>query len=244
MTEDDYRYQSYNDYIQSDEWRIKASDVRKRDGRCLICGTAEGPLEVHHLTYDRLYYESAGDLITLCPDCHKKVTKSWHSLRDGIRARNAYFQLARRYDNALADAECLNMLMPYDISFGGAYVLSDQKQIKEACIWAGIKHEGHVNQVQKVFNQIHVLDVSYQISNGASRKTLIEAGYPKSLIQDIGTRKLKNEAIVTEVDDVFVCYMHEGKGKWIVVGSEDGLETGFTVRFMPFMRYGNMWWDR
>jgi hypothetical protein len=233
----------YDSYINSKAWDEKARRIRKRDGyRCQICGANDVPLEVHHLTYDRLYDELDGDLLTVCHLCHEKITESWHSIKDGVKARNAYFSLQRKYEHAEDFAIYLNAMMSYDISFGGRYVLSGYEDIKAACIEEGIEYR-HALAIQKVFNRIHVLDVVTKINNGVSRQALIRAGYPKSLIQDIAKRQQQNEYLVSDISDELVCYLHDGEGKWIVTASEDGLETGFIVRFMPYKRYQFKWWD-
>lgn len=237
-------YLDYASYIESDAWKEKARRIRERDGyRCQICGAVDVPMEVHHLTYDRLFQEQDDDLLTVCAACHKKITESWHSMRDGIKARNAYFSLQRKYEHAVDFAMYLNAMMPYDISFGGRYVLSGYGDIKAACIEEGIEYN-HALAIQHVFNKIHVLDVVTQVNSGIPRQALIRAGYPKSLIQDIANRQKKFESIVSEVSDELVCFMHEGHGRWIVTASEDGLETGFDVRFMPYKRYRNAWWEQ
>lgn len=235
----------YFSYIESDEWRERARSIRERDGyRCQICGADDTPLEVHHLTYDNLGQELDEDLITVCHSCHEKITRSWHSIRDGVKARNAYlYGLARNYECAHDLASRLNTLMPYDISFGGKYVLSSHKDIKDACKEAGVECR-NLLAIQHIFNGIHVLDVVTQINNGVSRRMLADAGYPMSLVRDIAKRQEKNRHLVDEISDELICYIHEGRGKWIVAASEDGLDTGFDVRFMPYKRYRNAWWER
>lgn len=233
----------YNAYINSDEWREKARRIRERDGyRCQICGASDVPLEVHHLTYARLRRERDDDLITLCHDCHSKVTESWDSIKKRIHARKAYFNLSRSYDLAEELAKHLNALMHLDISFGGKYVLSDLNNIRAACEKVGIEYKFAL-EIQRRFNIIHVLDVVTQICNGTPRGVLLKAGYPKSLLSDISNRKQKCENVVSEISDELVCYLHDGKGKWFVIASSGGLEAGFTVGFMPSIRYESTWWD-
>lgn len=240
---DSTEYLDYCSYIESDAWRERARHIRERDVyRCQVCGSTEGPLEVHHLTYDSLGQEYDDDLITVCHSCHEKITESWHSMKDGIKARNAYFSLQRKYNHATEYALYLNAMMPYDISFGGRYALSGYRDIEAACIEEGIEYK-HGLAIQHVFNKIHVLDVVTQINSGVPRQALIRTGYPKSLVQDITKRQQQNESLVSEISDELVCYMHDGKGEWIVTASEDGLETGFVVRFMPYKRYRVKWWD-
>lgn len=233
----------YDSYINSEVWREKARRIRERDGyRCRICGAMDVPLEVHHITYARLYEERDEDLLAVCPECHRKITESWHSIRDGIKARNAYFSLKQKYDHATEHALYLNAMMPYDISFGGRYVLSGYREIEAACAVEGIEYR-HGLFIQKVFNRIHVLDVVTQINEGVPKQALVRMGYPKSLIQDITNRQKKHESLVSEISDELVCFLHDGDGKWIVTASEDGLDTGFVVRFMPYKRYRDKWWD-
>ena len=62
--------QFYRDYMQSAAWRTYRRQVLTRDkGRCRQC-RRRGPVDVHHLTYERLGHERLADCITLCPTCH------------------------------------------------------------------------------------------------------------------------------------------------------------------------------
>ena len=65
---------------QDERWKERARQIRELDGhKCALCG-ATGLLHVHHLSYPPAPYhlwESRDDeLVTLCPDCHKKVHES------------------------------------------------------------------------------------------------------------------------------------------------------------------------
>lgn len=75
----------YIEYLKSEEWKKKAALIRRIDNyTCQICrfdarnnigGRPDhGHLEVHHLTYKRLYSEWTVDLVTLCKGCHADVT--------------------------------------------------------------------------------------------------------------------------------------------------------------------------
>lgn len=67
--------EQYGLYLQSDEWRDKRGAILERDNyQCRICGDTNN-LEVHHLTYDRVYNESDYDLVTVCADCHEIIHK-------------------------------------------------------------------------------------------------------------------------------------------------------------------------
>lgn len=70
-------YESYNEFLKSDEWKQVAKMVKDRDGnKCVICGSTEN-LNAHHIGYngDRL---NEDDIVTLCNRCHE-------CLHDGIK---------------------------------------------------------------------------------------------------------------------------------------------------------------
>jgi len=63
----------YPDYLETPHWRRRRERSLWLAGhRCEHCGRSDGgPLEVHHLTYDRRGWEADEDLIVLCGDCHE-----------------------------------------------------------------------------------------------------------------------------------------------------------------------------
>jgi len=64
------RWPLYQEYLRSEEWKQKRSEVLYRDGNCCqLCGD-EDNLRVHHLTYNRVGDEALFDLVTLCSHCH------------------------------------------------------------------------------------------------------------------------------------------------------------------------------
>lgn len=64
----------YLEYLNSKEWKNKKSKVINRaKAFCEGCGETNKPLEVHHLTYDRIGDELLTDLVAFCPDCHSKA---------------------------------------------------------------------------------------------------------------------------------------------------------------------------
>ena len=69
-----FGYKNYKEFLKSDRWkeiRIKIwqSDIPKR---CYICGATEH-LQVHHLSYKRLFYGDLRDVVFLCREHHEKV---------------------------------------------------------------------------------------------------------------------------------------------------------------------------
>ena len=68
--------------MKSDEWKsLRKEAIWKYGFRCSLCkvrpkkkgGSIIGAFQVHHVKYKRLHDVEAGDLKTLCPDCHMAV---------------------------------------------------------------------------------------------------------------------------------------------------------------------------
>jgi hypothetical protein len=57
---------SYSEYINGPAWKAKREEKLRQVGRrCECCGSSNR-LEVHHLTYVRLFHEDLNDLMVLC----------------------------------------------------------------------------------------------------------------------------------------------------------------------------------
>jgi len=71
----------YKRYLLTPEWRsTRAAAIKRAGGKCQVCGSTRN-VEVHHLTYERLFHERPADLQVLCKRCHK--------VADAIRRRVA-----------------------------------------------------------------------------------------------------------------------------------------------------------
>lgn len=67
------RYDSYNNYLETEHWKRFSSTARKHFGeRCSCCGTKVN-LEVHHNNYNCIGEETFSDVCLLCNNCHKKM---------------------------------------------------------------------------------------------------------------------------------------------------------------------------
>lgn len=67
----------YHKYLLSPEWKALRKKVFERDEyRCRFCESSKN-LEVHHLTYERIFHERLEDLVTACDGCHGYI----HRLR-------------------------------------------------------------------------------------------------------------------------------------------------------------------
>jgi hypothetical protein len=68
-------FNDYDEYLASPHWqdlRKRFSDAHK-ERRCYACGRIDGPLDLHHRSYERLGRESLDDLVRLCPDDYRAV---------------------------------------------------------------------------------------------------------------------------------------------------------------------------
>lgn len=81
------KYQSYQEYLASDEWEIKKQKRIEIDkGRCQMCGaigTGFNKIHVHHLTYHNIFKENPyTDLVCLCKVCHEAVHRMMNRIND------------------------------------------------------------------------------------------------------------------------------------------------------------------
>lgn len=61
---------AYQEYLKSPEWAAtRRWALERAEHRCQVCNS-DGPLDVHHRTYERLGHEWPSDLTVLCRDCH------------------------------------------------------------------------------------------------------------------------------------------------------------------------------
>lgn len=61
----------YNKYMKSKTWDKKRRARLEKDRyTCQDCGATDKPLDVHHLTYERMGKEHIDDIISVCRSCH------------------------------------------------------------------------------------------------------------------------------------------------------------------------------
>ena len=71
---------SYAAYLYSPEWQRKRTRIlQQRGAKCEVCGIKHR-LQVHHLTYARIFNELDTDLKVLCWACHERE----HGIRGAI----------------------------------------------------------------------------------------------------------------------------------------------------------------
>ena len=92
--------QDYEAYIRTPQWKKLCREVRKRaKGRCENTPHGAyhpGPLDVHHLTYERFKCERLEDLKLLCGVCHE--------IADEKRKRETAARNAAAYEQAGEEA--------------------------------------------------------------------------------------------------------------------------------------------
>lgn len=85
-------FATYDDYLTSQQWRIRRQALFDRRGRaCEVCGKKK-PIEVHHLTYARIFHEDDADLLVLCYYHHCAAEEC---VRKGLLTRTGPIQLLR-----------------------------------------------------------------------------------------------------------------------------------------------------
>ncbi len=64
----------YAQVLSSEYWAEKAKKIKEETPYCECCGSTLN-LQVHHLTYYHLGFESRYELRVLCEDCHRAIHK-------------------------------------------------------------------------------------------------------------------------------------------------------------------------
>lgn len=87
----------YLEYLQSNEWKNiakKRMSIDKYACQCCGCkGTANNPLEIHHLSYRAIFHEEERiqeDLVTLCHVCHKGIHNVMNRVTDVKTGRRGW----------------------------------------------------------------------------------------------------------------------------------------------------------
>lgn len=63
----------YQEYLQSDWWqKNREMALKAADYKCYVCG-CPFELQVHHLSYAHIGYETLNDLVVLCKTHHKNI---------------------------------------------------------------------------------------------------------------------------------------------------------------------------
>jgi len=89
---EELRSMSYQDYLQSPEWKVKRKLLIRLYKKCQLCGNLSIPGEtcyhVHHNDYSNRPLEKPTDLLVLCNFCHaayharvKRERAEWKRLR-------------------------------------------------------------------------------------------------------------------------------------------------------------------
>ncbi len=64
----------YDAYMRSQEWAaFRITIFAERGRRCERCGTRNGVMHLHHLTYARFTHELPQDVQIVCVPCHESI---------------------------------------------------------------------------------------------------------------------------------------------------------------------------
>ena len=75
----------YYKYLESHEWRQKREEVFIHHGKfCIACKTTTD-LQVHHMTYQRVFNEKLRDLRVVCWVCHQEIHRIQKESRTWLR---------------------------------------------------------------------------------------------------------------------------------------------------------------
>lgn len=67
--------EQYHIYLASEAWQIKRREALSRAHYCCAACGEKRNLEVHHLTYARIFNEEPGDLMVLCGEHHDQIER-------------------------------------------------------------------------------------------------------------------------------------------------------------------------
>lgn len=65
----------YKNYLQTEHWKNFRLSVISSRKKCQCCGTDDGIMHVHHLSYKNVGKEKSGDVALLCNNCHEHIHK-------------------------------------------------------------------------------------------------------------------------------------------------------------------------
>ena len=94
-------YKSYDEFLNTEEWRQVAAMVKDRDGnKCVICGSTEN-LNAHHIGYDGDRMDE-NDIVTLCNRCHECLHDGIKTMRESVSS-GVYQMLSDKLSDIVLD---------------------------------------------------------------------------------------------------------------------------------------------
>lgn len=63
----------YNEYLNTQQWKDKRLRVLNRDNYVCQACLINKSVDVHHLTYIRVFKEPLFDLVSVCKECHENI---------------------------------------------------------------------------------------------------------------------------------------------------------------------------
>ena len=163
----------YNEYLQSDVWKLKRDAALERaEHHCQLCCSTYR-LSVHHNNYERLGNERDADLVVLCGPCHDV----FHAKRD---TRTAKKYGGENWMNRRADRE-YSALPPSPAFVAPALYFTDKQKADIRLMWAANKYVS-AKTLAKMY-RCHRLDIMPIVADIAERQAP-----PKKIKQRPGKR--------------------------------------------------------
>ena len=95
------QFNSYDEFLNTEEWKQVAEMVKDRDGhKCVICGSTEN-LNAHHIGYDGDCLDE-NDIVTLCNRCHECLHDGIETKRDAVSG-GVYKMLSEKLSDIVLD---------------------------------------------------------------------------------------------------------------------------------------------
>ena len=95
------QFNSYEEFLNTEEWKQVAAMVKERDGhKCVICGSTEN-LNAHHIGYDGDCLDE-NDIVTLCNRCHECLHDGIETMREAVSS-GVYQMLSDKLSDIVLD---------------------------------------------------------------------------------------------------------------------------------------------
>lgn len=177
-------YLTYQDYLQSDEWKEKRNlRIYMDGGKCSLCDRPiDTDLQVHHFHYKTLGHENVeDDLITLCKYCHAKIHK------ENIANKYSFYAYKKYIRQIEIDSKTEIFCKDYhcrDVSIGGDLNMMDKETIRTE--WGSIYGDGSrapIMDIQRYFKHIRVRVIKSMEDAGATPDEIMARGISRHMIQ-------------------------------------------------------------
>ena len=168
----------YDEYLNEPHWHeVREKRLLIDNRRCAMCGTAKN-LEVHHITYERLWNEDViNDLITLCTSCHKKLHYYEGRARENAAMFAAFSKSLLQGGKSLATGAFFWYAWPKFTANGGAVNILNMTALsalrREWCEQVGVSESSvSLLKIQSLANRFTTMRVFEMLGDGMTTKEI------------------------------------------------------------------------